>query len=203
MVLSLRRAGARFRAKRRKQKRDYSKWWTLLMTQQLGGIRVPGFIPFDHYLAFGVPKVVLRLLYLLSQYPPITSTVNAVELFAGRMRLSKALCRKGLFVLPYDCLSVWKRMDLCTDFGFALALWFVMCLQPGGLLWLAPVCTSWTFVNRWTSGRNPILIEGDATLEYVRLANLMVSRCALLIWVAEAKMCSWVVEQPQTVEDNN
>ncbi len=89
-------------------------------------------------------------------------------------------------------------MDLCEDVGFVMAVALVLSVRVRGLIWFAPVCSSWGFINRSASMRSPLSIMGDTTLPHVRLGNLMASRVALLIWLARARGCTWVVEQPMS-----
>ena len=105
----------------------------------------------------------------------------------------------GLRACSFDKYTVRGSVDLLTDDGFAIALMCVLCLVPGsGLLWMAPVCSSWVYLNRATSQRSPLGIYGNTKLGYVRDANLMVSRCALLIWIARTRGLHWVLEQPSS-----
>ena len=61
---------------------------------------------------------------------------------------------------------------------------------------LAPVCSTWTHMNSGTSGRcisNPL---GRVDYASVAAANKMVSRVAILIWVACSLGVFFVLEQP-------
>ncbi len=46
--------------------------------------------------------------------------------------------------------------------------------------------------------RNAVGIRGDVTLPHVRQGNLMATRTCLLLYLARARGCSWVVEQPRS-----
>ena len=78
----------------------------------------------------------------------------------------------------------------------ALALVLVLRTCPGGLLFLAPVCSSWVFMCLGTSRRNRYDSLGNTDLRFVRDANKMVSRCAILILLATALGIYWILEQP-------
>lgn len=157
----------------------------------------------------GLPRALLRLLLLLKQQPrltaPLPRNITCVEVFAGQQRICKAFRRAGHAALPFD-LDIDKAMDILTDDGFVQIIAIMLQLQqPGpegllqpGLLWLAPVCSSWIFINRATSGRSQLLPLGDEAKPYVREANLMVSRTALLVWLAHGMGLDWVIEQPQS-----
>lgn len=78
-----------------------------------------------------------------------------------------------------------------------MALVLVLRIRPGGLLWLAPVCSSWVFLCLGTSKRHKFFnMLGDTDLEFVRKANIMVSRCAILIRLCFALGVHWMLEQP-------
>jgi hypothetical protein len=62
---------------------------------------------------------------------------------------------------------------------------------------LAPVCSSYVWINVGTSGRTITRPEGDITRKYVRDANTMVSRVILLLWIHEARGTCWILEQPE------
>ena len=151
-------------------------------------------------IRFGVPKVFLRLVVLVSQIPGLTGVkeLGALEICAGKARITKALRARGCCAVPYDNMTISPSMDLLTPLGFALAVRLVLSLGRGALLWLAPPCSSWVWVNRATSGRNQINWEGKKGLKYVAEANRFVSRMALLLWIASYKGVVWVVEQPQS-----
>ena len=51
-------------------------------------------------------------------------------------------------------------------------------------------------MNRGTSLRSEGDPLGDLRKPQVRAANMMVSRCILLIYLLEAKGCTWSLEQP-------
>ena len=151
-------------------------------------------------IRFGVPKVFLRLVVLVSQIPGLThaNKLDALEICAGKARITKALRARGCCAVPYDNMTISPSMDLLTPLGFALAVRLVLSLGRGALLWLAPPCSSWVWVNRATSGRSPLNWEGNKGLVYVAEANRFVTRLALLLWIASYKGVVWVAEQPQS-----
>ncbi len=83
-----------------------------------------------------------------------------------------------------------------TPNRFALAIRYVLRLHWGSLVWLAPVCGSWVFVSRSSTGRCKAFPMGRGGSNSVRIGNLMVSRLVLLLHLLKAKGCMWVVEQP-------
>ncbi len=157
---------------------------------------------FQHLLDFNLPKALLRVLFLLAQVPGchdhLPQGVHAVEFFAGKHRICKAFRMKGAQSIPYDKYTIDNRMDMNSSVGFALALLLVLAVRPGGLIWMAPVCSSWVFINRSTSMRSALNPCGDRSLPHVADGNLQAPRVALLAWLAAARGCSWVLEQPRS-----
>ena len=72
-------------------------------------------------------------------------------------------------------------------------------MAPNSLLWLAPVCSSWVWLNSGTARRNPLDYRGKHTEhEYIAEANKQVSRLCLLIIFAAYRGVIWILEQPRS-----
>ena len=98
--------------------------------------------------------------------------------------------------------SVWPNFALFPDIFLnrkpamlRLALVLLRRLRCGGLLFLAPVCSSFTFLNMPTSGRCFLLPDGLPT-EKVCAANLLAARCAVLFRLAGVFNAVAALEQP-------
>ena len=145
----------------------------------------------------GVPKILLRLAFILLIHNELNtwSDLDCVEYFAGCRSITRAMAALGYRAMPFE-LNLSRRMNMETDIGFALALMMLLRLKSTGLLWLAPVCSSWIWMNLGTSKRNKIAIFGDQTHNYVRAANLQVARVCLLLEWACAMGQHWGLEQP-------
>ena len=78
----------------------------------------------------------------------------------------------------------------------ALAIALVLQTQPGGLVWMAPVCSSWVFLCLGSSGRSKLDVLGNTERKFVRDANLMVSRCCILMRLAVGLGLTYILEQP-------
>ncbi|CAK8998358.1 unnamed protein product [Durusdinium trenchii] len=90
-----------------------------------------------------------------------------------------------------------RCMDFMTPEGFVNAVFQVLRLSPGSSLTLAPVCSTWVWVSRGSTKRSRALPLGNTGAPSVRLGNLMVGRCALLLLLAAARGVWWVLEQPK------
>ena len=121
--------------------------------------------------------------------------LDGIEFFAGKRAVTKAMQRRGIKAVPFE-RDLSKKMDLCTAAGFGLALQLMIRLMPSGIIWLAPVCSSWVWVNRSTAGRNPVHALGRVDLPHVAEGNMQASRAVALILIATYKGCAWILEQP-------
>lgn len=62
-----------------------------------------------------------------------------------------------------------------------LALVAALRLEPGGLMMMAPVCSSFSDMCASQSGRSIVCPLGDTSLPWVRTGNLLAHRCRLRI----------------------
>jgi hypothetical protein len=148
----------------------------------------------------GVPIQLLKIVFLLltsTLAAPIVEDVDAVEFFAGQKSITNALRRQQFQTLPYD-LEHDSAMNWNTGLGFAMAIRFVLRLKRGSFCWLAPVCGSWVFISRSSTGRCKAYPMGRSTSKSVKEGNKMVSRVAMLIYLLAAKRCWWIIEQPSS-----
>jgi hypothetical protein len=73
----------------------------------------------------------------------------------------------------------------------------LMGLKPGqGVLFAAPVCSSWVWMNRGSSGRSLAEPLGFEHRPHVQEGNLQVARLVLLLLLCHCFDIGWVVEQP-------
>ncbi len=152
-------------------------------------------------LRVGIPKCILRLLVMVAQmqFHKGVGCFDGLEVFAGQRRITKAMMQLyGLHVVPFDKYTVDECMDIESEQGFVLAVAFLLACKPGSLIWLAPVCSSWVFINRATSLRNPLLPAGNTHLPHVKSGNLQAARVAVLIYLAHFLGLTWIVEQPRS-----
>ena len=98
--------------------------------------------------------------------------------------------------MKFDIVDDNYRMDILSPLGFLHAVKFALKLRRGAQCVLAPVCSSWVWLNRGTSGRSELTPLGNETVPSVRFANLVVSRVALLLYILSSKCVFWILEQP-------
>lgn len=129
----------------------------------------------------------------------MTGAIDAAELFAGEMEITKHLQQAGYTALPFE-IRTDPMFDMLTPCGFLIALSMVlrMGIQHSGFLWMAPVCSTWVFMSSGCTLRSRLNPEGDVSLECVRKANVMASRCIALALIANSLSITWALEQPSS-----
>ena len=138
---------------------------------------------------------------ILSQFGSCPRDLDALELFSGVESLVYAGSSLGLACKPFDKFRLPGKTDttedLTTETGFLNAARLVCHLRVGGLLWMAPVCSSWVFWNISRTKRSKANnFTGDTTYEPVRLGNTMAQVCAFLIELAAVRCAQVAVENP-------
>ena len=82
--------------------------------------------------------------------------LDVVELWSGVEAIVSAATAAGFAAMPFDKFRIRgvtdtddpnTTEDILLEAGFRRALSLVLRLRPGGLLWMAPVCSSWIFLN--------------------------------------------------------
>ena len=159
--------------------------------------------PEVYYGGFGFvrqpPPILLALIFqhvslLLNCDFDVRRIYMSVELFSGEQAISNAV-RKA-----YPAASFDKRydlgQDLATELGFSLALELIVRIFKYGMLWAAPVCSSWVWISRSRTGRSVRNAIGNVKHHSVRCANKMVDFTILLIMVAYARGVEVYLEQP-------
>ena len=82
--------------------------------------------------------------------------------------------------------------------GLRLAVQLVRRLRKGGTVMMAPVCSTWTFMNRSTSKRTKVDPTGDTSLPSVRTGNLLFSRVVLLAMLVLWREGTYIIENPMS-----
>jgi len=123
--------------------------------------------------------------------------VGAVYRNALRRRFSAAGFDKHRVPGRTDSALALSSEDLASEAGFMNALSLVARLRRGGLLWLAPVCASWVWMNLLRTMRCAAnSYYGDESYGPVRLGNELATNAAFLIEFAMARGVECVVENP-------
>ena len=153
-----------------------------------------------HLKAIGAPAVLLKLvtfIYSLTNVDPLLC-YDQLEWMAGMHECTKACWERGRVGFPYEILHNPTYFDITGTVGFVTAIILTLkCKAVRGISPFAPVCSSWVPTNLFTSGRTRLRPQGHTCYKYVKDANLMVSRVALLMWLFAALALPFFVEQPK------
>lgn len=129
--------------------------------------------------------------------------LDCVELWAGVATISRAASQEGMEAVAMDIARIPGETDqkgprteniLLKD-GFMNALFSVLCLRPGGLLWMAPVCSSFVFMNSSNCKRTKQNPAGNIGYGLVRDGNRMALIAAFLyalamLWQCDVFLCA-------------
>jgi hypothetical protein len=128
--------------------------------------------------------------------------VDVVELWSGVGSIVAAA--QEYKALPFDiarCPGVTdvagpETEDITCQLGFEKAMKYVFRLRPSGLLFMAPVCSSFGFCNMRNTKRNRNNVCGDESNQSVRTGNLMAHIAAFFLCIALARDVHVVIENP-------
>lgn len=158
--------------------------WTLPRAMPKGESR-PGFLPVRLCMLM---EVMLHAFNFHGGF-------ECIDLFAGKCAISKAYVAKGLRACALDIL-IDPEDDILTSYGFLRFLWAAMNLKEGALLVAGILCSTWSVVNRGTSGRTESNPLGRTWYRSVQEGNLMVCRMVLILYVCIHRKAHFLLENP-------
>eukprot|EP00959_Pyramimonas_sp_CCMP1952_P029723 623763-Pyramimonas_sp.AAC.1 len=146
----------------------------------------------------GAPAILIRLVTQLYLEPSInmSPTLDSVEYFAGDQQYTRAKARDGRIAVGFEIKDDPVMMDFLNPVGFLYAVSLCCRLKPGGQCVSAPVCSTWVWLSRGSTGRTKRRPLGNQLLKCVRDGNCMVSRLCLLMFIMYAKGVFFIIEQP-------
>ena len=125
---------------------------------------------------------------------------HVVELWSGVASIVRAAHKKGLTAIPFDkfrCSGAHESEDILTKDGFRAAVRCVLSIVVGGLLWMAPVCSSFGWMNKANCKRSAKNSwRGDETYRPVQEGNLGADIACFLFWLAWAREVQVGMENP-------
>ena len=122
--------------------------------------------------------------------------LDVVELFSGCGSIWGAALRRGLQACGFDKQRSPDE-DIATAEGFGKACRLVLRLRPGGLLWLAPECSSFCWLSLpSTKRKQENRFVGDESNQGVEDGNAGARAAALLMTVAASRGVHAVLENP-------
>ncbi|CAL1165491.1 unnamed protein product [Cladocopium goreaui] len=107
------------------------------------------------------PKVLAILAAMVFSLPLSFKPLDHVELFSGKMAVTVAEMQEGRKCAAYDMDYDDKYMNILDPQGFAVAVYQVLRIKPGGSLTLAPVCGTWVWLSRGSTKRSAQCPLGD------------------------------------------
>jgi hypothetical protein len=119
---------------------------------------------------------------------------HSAEFFAGEAQVSENLSQMGYTTQRFD-LRYTKAHNVLTAVGFYVLLSAVYTTCLGGIVWLAPPCSSWVFLSRYSTGRH-LGVLGHEYIENVRAQNALVARITYAVVLCIKRGVHWVIEQP-------
>ena len=151
-------------------------------------------------LTLGVPIAFLNiLLWCELVMGPSPNDLDCIEYFCGVGTVHSSFREHNYNAVGYD-RNHGALQDINTPAGFLTALQWARRLKPGtGFSHWAPVCSSWIWISRGSSGRTATGdLHGNCENSSVRAGNKMVYRVALIIMYLVAKQTMWIIEQPSS-----
>lgn len=170
------------------------------VAQEVRGLRAADLPPLLVCLrCIRVPADFLTLVHIIMKAPNLSHgcKYDAVEFFAGDMAFTRGHQKRGRLAVPFEIKLAGKLMDINSSHGFAHAVHLMCCVKPGGSCLLAPVCSSWVFMNRGSSGRTFAQPLGNESSELVCAANKMISRVVLILAIGWVLGLLLIWEQPK------
>ena len=147
--------------------------------------------------AMGWTKYLMRLVCSVAAYTVDAPTHTYVETFAGQRAIDKGMKLHGYKGKAVDS-TYGPEHDFMKPLGFFLTLIAVLGIHVGGVFWGAPVCSSWVYMSRSSTGRRSDNVLGDEDNRKVAYANAMVSRLCFLLVLCIKRGVWWIIEQPLT-----
>lgn len=127
---------------------------------------------------------------------PSQRDLDVVELWSGKGTVAKAGQALDLSVATFDILNRPEE-NITSLSGFRLALDLVLRLRPGGLLHMAPVCSSFGFMNSSRCQRDESNdYTGDWSYLKVHEGNVMADIAAFFLLVGWARQVQCSLENP-------
>eukprot|EP00438_Fugacium_kawagutii_P031810 Skav203281 [mRNA] locus=scaffold324:220509:221465:+ [translate_table: standard] len=145
----------------------------------------------------------ITLAMALSMQPAVRD-LACVELWAGVQAIASAAKEADMEAVAMDINRLPGITDhagihsenILTKDGWKNALFTVLRLRPGGLLWMAPVCSSFVFMNSSNCQRTKKKPAGNTAYGPVKDGNQMALMAAFLYALAMLIGAKPVVEQP-------
>jgi hypothetical protein len=145
---------------------------------------------------FKVPSAVMCLAFMIMSKVECEPDLDWTEQFAGMKSVTNAMLSAGRVAVPFEMCDEGIVQNIIHCIGFVYCMTLTLKVRIGGGTNTAPVCSTWTWMNRFTSQRTTFRPLGAVHLKSVSSANEMVSRVIMTLWILSARRVFWVLEQP-------
>jgi hypothetical protein len=125
-------------------------------------------------------------------WEPSRRDLDVLEVWSGVGSVVTAATSQGLAAAGFDRIH-GPDQDLTTDAGFRKVLASCVRLRPGGLLFMAPVCSSFTFPNISNTKRSKTNYAGDTSYPKVGALSLAPVHGIHVAVLPHAVLCSCCV----------
>ncbi len=152
-----------------------------------------GVLPVEYIrLVFmGTPMVAFELMRHVTAFSAGHSRdLDLVEFFCGVAAHTRAFQDLGLLAVGYDVLRDGVFMNLLTDEGFITAITLCMRVKPWSAIWLAIVCSSFSFLALDKTGRSADNPRGSSRSPSAIKGNQLTARSCLLVLICLCR-CIW------------
>ena len=130
------------------------------------------------------------------QWSSLPRNLDVAEFWAGVGNIAKNAEEANLRTLTVEKGADPLLQDLLTETGFLHGVGRIMQLRPGGLLTMAPVCSSWGFANTANTGRNKNNFRGNLNYAAVAHGNLSADIACFFLFLCIAREVHAVIENP-------
>ena len=126
----------------------------------------------------GVPTVLMQIILRVYIDPNVSldQTLQSVEFFAGDKAYTNAKAKLGYMAVGFEIKDDPTMMDFMSPLGFLYAISLCCQLKPASQSISAPVCSSWVWMSRGSTGRTRYNPLGNRWVQCVRTGNAMVSK---------------------------
>ena len=122
-------------------------------------------------------------------------TLDCCEIFSGVGSIWNAAAAEGFNALGLDD-QISVDMDVLTPIGLKQAVLMVASVRERGLVWIAPVCSTFCGLCSCQTKRSKLNPGGDSWSEAVHRGN-MIAEIGILLWaLAFARNCCPILENP-------
>ncbi len=125
---------------------------------------------------------------------PEAPALDFGELFAGQGAVRRAMRDLGYRGKACD-REYCRDHNMLQPMGMLQAVRIACSIRPGGVLWMAPPCSSWVWIHWGTTGRH-FAATGDTTCPEVVQQNALAERVVLLMEILRARGAHYINEQP-------